>query len=122
MWEKVKLIGGKRKNIVMADAYRLNCAEFGLEDMGATKFASYFNFYQSLSNDFTASLEKITRKLGTDPMPFKAMEVLAKQVKSQDMKGRPILSAQLQLESLNYLKGTMNRPVTECWHQSCTRA
>ena len=37
-------------------------------------------------------------------MPFKAIEVLAKKVKSQDMKGRPILSAQLQLESLNYFE------------------
>ena len=31
-----------------------------------------------------------------DPLPFKAIEVLTKKVKSQDMKGRPILSAQLQ--------------------------
>ena len=34
MWEKVKLMGGKRKSIVMADAYRLNCAEFGPENIG----------------------------------------------------------------------------------------
>ena len=39
MWEKVKLMGGKRKNIVMADAYRLKCAEFGQEDMGNKVFA-----------------------------------------------------------------------------------
>ena len=102
MWEKVKLMGGKRKQIVMADAFRLNCAEFGPEDMGATKFASYFAFYQTLSNDFMTSLENVTRKLGADPMPFKAIEVLVKKVKSPDMKGRPMLSAQLQLESLNY--------------------
>ena len=37
-------------------------------------------------------------------MPFKAIEVLAKKVKSQDMKGRPILSAQLQLKSLKYFE------------------
>ena len=43
MWEKVQAQGGKRKNVVMADAYRLNCAEFGPEDMGSTKF-SVFKF------------------------------------------------------------------------------
>ena len=44
MWEKVKLMGGKRKNIVMADAYRLNCAEFGPEDMGQQSFPVIFLF------------------------------------------------------------------------------
>ena len=92
MWEKVKLMGGKRKQIVMADAFRLNCAEFGPEDMGATKFASYFAFYQTLSNDFMTSLENVTRKLGADPMPFKAIEVLVKKVKSPDMNRLPKLS------------------------------
>ena len=39
-------------------------------------------------------------------MPYKAIEVLANMVKSQEMKGRvrPLLSAQLQLESLNYFE------------------
>ena len=37
-------------------------------------------------------------------MPFTAMEVLVKFLKSAQMKGRPILAAQLQLESLNYFE------------------
>ena len=27
MWEKVNALGGKRKKVIMLDAYRLNCAE-----------------------------------------------------------------------------------------------
>ena len=36
----------------MSEAYRLNCSEFGADDMGQTKFASYFSFYQTFSAKF----------------------------------------------------------------------
>ena len=55
----------------MADAYRLNCAEFGPEDMGSTKFTVHFSFYQTL----TKNLEVITTNVGADVMPVTAMEV-----------------------------------------------
>ena len=104
MWEKVQAQGGKRKNVVMADAYRLNCAEFGPEDMGSTKFTVYFSFYQTLTQAFMKNLEIITTNVGADVMPVSAIEVLVKFVKNKEMKGRPLLSAQLQLESLNFFE------------------
>ena len=61
MWEKVKVMGGKRKTAVMSDAYRLNCADFDPEDMGFAKFTMYFSFYQTFSSDFIQNLEAITR-------------------------------------------------------------
>ena len=94
MWEKVQAQAGKRKQVVMADAYRLNCAEFGPEDMGSTKFTVHFSFYQTL----TKNLEVITTNVGADVMPVTAMEVLVKFVKNKEM-SRPLLSNQLQLEN-----------------------
>ena len=64
MWEKVQAQGGKRKQVVMADAYRLNCAEFGPDDMGSTKFTVYFSFYQTLTQAFVKNLEIITTNVG----------------------------------------------------------
>ena len=52
IWEKVNVMGGKRKQVVMSDSYRLICSEFGADDMGQTKFASYFSFYQTFSTKF----------------------------------------------------------------------
>ena len=104
MWEKVNALGGKRKKVVMSDAYRLNCAEFGAEDMKSTKFTVHFSFFQTFTSNFLKHLEAITREVGADVMPVSAMEVLVKFVKQTDMKGRPILTGQLQLESLNYFE------------------
>ena len=84
----------------MADAYRLNCAEFGPEDMGSTKFTVYFSFYQTLTQAFMKNLEIITFNVGADVMPVSAMEVLVKFVKNKEMKGRPILAGQLHLVEL----------------------
>ena len=36
MWNKVLVMGGFRKRPCQSDAYRLNCTEFGDEDMGTT--------------------------------------------------------------------------------------
>ena len=74
----------------MSDAYRLNCSEFGADDMGQTKFASYFSFYQTFSAKFKTQLEVVTREVGADVMPFTAMEVLVKFLKQPELKGRPI--------------------------------
>ena len=84
MWEKVKLMGGKRKTVVMFVAYRLICAEFGPEDMKSTKFTVYFSFYQTFTSDFIKNLEVVSRDLGADVMPVSAMEVLVKFVKQAD--------------------------------------
>ena len=40
MWERVQEIGGERKKAAMADAFRLNCIEFGDADMKATCLVS----------------------------------------------------------------------------------
>ena len=79
MWEKVNALGGKWKKVVMSDAYRLNCAEFGAEDMKSTKLTLNFSFFQTFTSNFLKHLEAI------------------KFVKQTDMKGRPILTGQLQL-------------------------
>ena len=110
MWEKVTVLGGKRSRVVMSDAYRLNCSEFGPDDMGPTKFASYFSFYQTFTQKFKTQLEVVTREVGADVMPSTAMEALVKFLKQPEMKGRPILAGQLQLESLNYF---------ERWYTQC---
>ena len=93
----------------MGDAYRLNCAEFGPEDMGSTKFTVYFSFYQTLMQAFIKNLEATTTNVGADVMPVTAMEVLVKFVKNKEMKSRPLLSNQLQLESLNFFERNYNQ-------------
>ena len=87
----------------MADAYRLNCAEFGPDLMASTKFTVYFSFYQTFTQAFIKNLEIVTTNVGADAIPVAAMEVLVKFIKNKEMKGQPLLSAHLQLESLKLL-------------------
>ena len=87
----------------MAEAYRLNCTEFGPDDMGSTKFTVYFSFYLTFTRAFMKNLEIVATNVGADEKCWKcaAIEVLVKFLKNKEMKGRPLLFAQLQLESLN---------------------
>ena len=75
MWDKVQAQGSKRKQVFMADAYRLNCAEFGPDGMVSTKFTVYFSFYQILRQAFVKKLEIVTTNVGADVLPVAAMEV-----------------------------------------------
>ena len=104
MWERVQETGGKRKKASMADAFRLNCIEFGDADMKATKFGVYFNFATLFSPQFLKKLETATIESGVDLIPFNSLEHLVKLLKNPEMKGRPLLSQQLQLYSLQFFQ------------------
>ena len=100
IWKQAQQLGGMRKKITQADAYRLNVASFGAEDMKSTKFNVYFNISTTLTRAFLLKLETYTVETGADIMPFNALEVLVKFVKGKDMKEKPTLSVWIQLESV----------------------
>ena len=100
IWKQAQQLGGIRKKITQADAYRLNVASFGAEDMKSTKFNVYFNISTTLTRAFLLKLETYTVETGADIMPFNALEVLVKFVKGKDMKEKPTLSVWIQLESV----------------------
>ena len=88
----------------MADAFCLNCIEFGDADMKATKLGVYFNFATLFSPQFLKKLETATIESGVNLIPFNSLEHLVKLLKNPEMKGRPLLSQQLQLYSLHFFQ------------------
>ena len=54
---KAAALKPKGKKVSPVDAFKQNCAEFGDDDMGTTKFCAYHNFAQHFSPIF---LQKLT--------------------------------------------------------------
>ena len=102
--EKSATVGRERKKPTSADALRLNIQEFGEEDMKHTKFNAYFNFATLFSPSFLKKLESVTIEVGEDVLPFNSLEILLKFIKHASMKGRPLLSSQIQIYTLHVFK------------------
>ena len=97
MWKQVQQMVGLRKKVTQADAYRLNVASFGAEDMKNTKFHVYVDISSAMTREFLNKLETYTVETGADIMPFNALDALLKFVKGKHMKERSTLSASVQL-------------------------
>ena len=94
MTEKAAALKPKGKKVTQVDAFKQNCAEFGDDDMGTTKFCAYYNFAQHFSPIFLQKLTTATEATG--------LEHLLKFLKDKSLAGRPLYAGQVQLETFNF--------------------